>query len=103
MVYNKLIPDFYYFIRTKLFEHLLNRYEEDYKEINAGNIIFNFEHFPYYFKNFFTELLQEYIFPWIHLILFWVSLYTLYKWYSFLIFIFIIIFGFKEYKQVKLL
>jgi len=61
MVYNKLIPDFYYFIRTKLFEHLLNRYEEDYKEINAGNIIFNFEHFPYYFKNFFTELLQEYI------------------------------------------
>jgi len=61
VVYDEIIPKFFYFLRTKLFNKVIDRYRVDYKELNIGYVLFNFEHLPSSFKRLMTGLLQEYI------------------------------------------
>lgn len=61
IVYDEIIPKFFYFLRTRLFDKIIDRYQVDYKELNSGYILYNFEHLPSSFRRLMTELLQEYI------------------------------------------
>jgi ATP-binding cassette, subfamily B, bacterial MsbA len=61
IVYDEIIPKFFYFLRTKLYNKIIDRYQIDYKELNIGYILYNFEHLPSSFKRLMTELLKEYI------------------------------------------
>lgn len=61
IVYDEIIPKFFFFLRTKLYGKIIDRYRVDYKELNIGYILYNFEHLPSSFKRLMTELLQEYI------------------------------------------
>ncbi len=61
ITYNELIPKFYYYLRVELYNKIIDRYKIDYKELNTGYILYNFEHLPSSFKILVTELLQTYI------------------------------------------
>jgi ABC-type multidrug transport system fused ATPase/permease subunit len=61
VVYDEIIPKFFYFLRTELYDKIIDRYRVDYKELNTGYVLFNFEKLPISFKKLMTQSLQEYI------------------------------------------
>ena len=61
ILYDEIIPQFFEFIRIKLYDQIVDRYRVDYKELNTGYILFNFEHLPSSFRKLMTELLREYV------------------------------------------
>ncbi len=61
VLYAIIIPKFNNFLKEKLYVNILDRYEVDYKELNIGNILYNFQHIPYTFNKLVVEMLQEYI------------------------------------------
>jgi ABC-type multidrug transport system fused ATPase/permease subunit len=61
VLYDDIIPTFYNYVKTLLYEEILERYKTDYKELNLGTVQYNFQNLPYHICRVVVELLQEYI------------------------------------------
>lgn len=61
VIYNKIIPTFFTYVKTLLYEEIVNRYKTDFKELNLGFVQYNYQNLPYHISRLVIELLQEYI------------------------------------------
>jgi ABC-type bacteriocin/lantibiotic exporter with double-glycine peptidase domain len=60
-IYDIIVPKYYSFLRTELFNSIVDRYKIDYKDLNPAYILYNFQTLPLQFNKLTIELLQEYI------------------------------------------
>jgi len=60
-VYDIIVPSFQKYLKTTLYNNIIDRYSIDYKELNIGSILYNFQHMPATFSRFVLEVLEEYI------------------------------------------
>jgi ABC-type multidrug transport system fused ATPase/permease subunit len=59
--YDLIIPKFNKFVKIYLYNGIIDRYQIDYKEINLGYVLYNFQNLPSSFNRVIIEMLQEYI------------------------------------------
>ncbi len=60
-IYDLIVPAFDEFLKVNLYNNIIERYKIDFKELNLGYILFNFQHIPNTFNKLVIESLQEYI------------------------------------------
>ncbi len=60
-LYDIIIPRFNTYIKEHIYNNIIERYQIDYKELNTGYILYNFQHIPGAFSRLMIEFLQEYI------------------------------------------
>lgn len=60
-LYDIIVPRFNTYIKEHIYNNIIERYQVDYKELNTGYILYNFQHIPGAFSRLMIEFLQEYI------------------------------------------
>ncbi len=60
-LYDVILSRFNKFVKTDLFNRIINRFKIDYVDLNPGYVLYNFNNFPNDFNNLLIEFLQEYI------------------------------------------
>ncbi len=60
-VYDLLVPNFQKYIKTTMYNSIIDKYKIDYKDLNIGYVLYNFQNMPVEFTKLLVESLQEYI------------------------------------------
>ncbi len=60
-VYDLIVPEFQKFIKTSMYNSIIDKYKINYKDLNIGYVLYNFQNMPVEFTKLLIETLQEYI------------------------------------------
>lgn len=60
-IYDMMTPAFSRYIKTTLFNNIIDRYKVNYRDLDIGSIIYNFENIPHNYINLYVDILNDYI------------------------------------------